>query len=116
MMSFFKRLVLLTSMTMFTGAATAYFGNATFYDTGLGACGVQSKDSDFIVALSSELYDNGAHCWKHLTVTYEGKSIDVTVVDRCAGCNKYSIDLSPSAFSALAPKSVGRMVVDWSYA
>ncbi|EGN94578.1 hypothetical protein SERLA73DRAFT_188551 [Serpula lacrymans var. lacrymans S7.3] len=94
----------------------AYSGDATYYYTGLGACGAESKDTDYIVALSTELYDNGAHCWQHLTVTYEGKSIDVTVVDECEGCSTYDIDLSPSAFSALAPESAGRIPVQWTYA
>ncbi|KAF8994921.1 RlpA-like double-psi beta-barrel-protein domain-containing protein-containing protein, partial [Cyathus striatus] len=88
---------------------------ATNYYTGLGNCGAWSQDSDFIVALSTAEYNNGAHCWQHIQVHYQGKTIDATVVDSCPGCSQYSIDLSPAAFSALAPLDAGRIQVDWNY-
>ncbi|KAF9444514.1 hypothetical protein P691DRAFT_763334 [Macrolepiota fuliginosa MF-IS2] len=101
---------------MLAGAASAFNGDATYYYTGLGNCGAYSKDTDFIVALSTKEYNNGAHCWQHIKVSYGGKTIDATVVDSCPGCSQYSIDLSPSAFQALAPLSAGRIPVTWSYA
>ncbi|KAF5334912.1 hypothetical protein D9611_010001 [Ephemerocybe angulata] len=46
----------------------------------------------------------------------EGRSIHAVVVDSCPSCNPYNIDLSPSAFMALAPLSVGRLHnVTWNY-
>ncbi len=30
----------------------------TYYATGLGSCGITNSDSDFIAAVSHELYDN----------------------------------------------------------
>ncbi|EGN94576.1 hypothetical protein SERLA73DRAFT_62180 [Serpula lacrymans var. lacrymans S7.3] len=107
--------MLVLSIAMLTNMIAAYSGDATYYETGLGACGTVSKDTDHIVALSTSEYDKGAHCWKHLTVTYQGKSVDVTVVDECPGCGEYGIDLSPSAFSALAPESAGRIPVEWKF-
>ncbi|KAF9448521.1 hypothetical protein P691DRAFT_792466 [Macrolepiota fuliginosa MF-IS2] len=104
------------AICMLAGAVNAYSGDATYYYTGLGNCGAQSKDTDFIVALSTQEYNNGAHCWKHIKVHYGGKTIDATVVDSCPGCSRYSIDLSPSAFKALAPLSAGRIPVTWSFA
>ncbi|TFK36110.1 RlpA-like double-psi beta-barrel-protein domain-containing protein-containing protein, partial [Crucibulum laeve] len=88
---------------------------ATWYWTGVGNCGAHSVDTDYIVALSTAEYNNGSHCWKHITVCYEGKTIDATVVDSCPSCSQYSIDLSPSAFEALAPRSKGRIQVSWNY-
>lgn len=100
----------------------------------LGNCGAQSQDSDFIVALSTAEYNNGAHCWQHIKVSCRsqpscnknslihlgyldgGKTIDATVVDSCPGCSQYSIDLSPGAFQALASLDAGRIPVTWWYA
>jgi hypothetical protein len=96
--------------------AYAYNGDAIYYYTGLGNCGWQSKDTDYIVALSIPEYNNGAHCGQHVTVFYQGKSVDATVVDSCPGCSQYSIELSPAAFQALAPLSAERIQVQWNYA
>lgn len=42
--------------------------------------------------------------------------MDVTIVDRCAGCeNEYSVDMSPVAFEVLGTQSEGRIPVSWSY-
>ncbi|CAG8596752.1 12488_t:CDS:2, partial [Racocetra fulgida] len=51
-------------------------GDITFYDVGLGAC-----------------------------VSCGSKSVTVTVVDRCAGCKKNDVDLSPAAFNRLLSPS-----------
>jgi expansin (peptidoglycan-binding protein) len=47
----------------------------------------------------------------------QGKSVTVTVVDRCAGCaGTADLDLSPTAFSQLANESVGRLHnAEWNY-
>ncbi|KAJ7875706.1 hypothetical protein B0H14DRAFT_2343046, partial [Mycena olivaceomarginata] len=49
------------------------------------------------------------------TVTHGGKSIQVRIVDRCAGCKKDDIDLRPGAFTALADMSIGRTDVAWKF-
>ena len=38
-----------------------------------------------------------------------GKSVQVTITDRCEGCDMFSLDFSPSAFTQLADESVGRL-------
>ncbi|KAF8991322.1 hypothetical protein BDQ17DRAFT_1546914 [Cyathus striatus] len=53
---------------MLIGVANAFDGDATYYSAGLGNCGNQSKDSDSIVALSTQEYNGGAHCGKHINV------------------------------------------------
>ncbi|XP_006454400.1 hypothetical protein AGABI2DRAFT_140389 [Agaricus bisporus var. bisporus H97] len=56
-------------------------GDATFYATGLGACGIVNKDTDFIAAASKDLFDafpgyNGANpnknpmCNRRVSATY----------------------------------------------
>jgi hypothetical protein len=87
-------------------------GDATFYSTGLNACGTVDKDSDFIAAIPHATFDSfpGAGpnpnknplCQKRILVTYKGRSITVRATDRCGGCsNGNSLDFSPSAFKAL---------------
>ena len=50
-------------------------------------------------------------CGRKLKVTYQKKSVIVTVVDTCpaASCKVGSLDLSPAAFEKLSPLSVGRL-------
>ncbi|KIP02689.1 hypothetical protein PHLGIDRAFT_48718, partial [Phlebiopsis gigantea 11061_1 CR5-6] len=92
----------------------------TWYEQGLGACGVQENDSELVVAIGHALFDgypgysgtnpnNNPVCGRTLTATYQGKSVTVTVLDRCVGCDTYDLDFSPTAFSVLAPTSVGRL-------
>ncbi|KAJ7847243.1 hypothetical protein B0H14DRAFT_2770348 [Mycena olivaceomarginata] len=48
-------------------------------------------------------------------ITHGGKSIQVRIVDRCAGCKRDDIDLRPGAFTALADMSIGRTDVAWKF-
>ncbi|EDQ99406.1 riboflavine-aldehyde-forming enzyme, partial [Laccaria bicolor S238N-H82] len=57
----------------------------------------------------------GNHCFNSIGVHYKGKYVQATVVDKCMGCGPNDIDLSPSAFSVLAPESKGRIPVTWNY-
>jgi expansin (peptidoglycan-binding protein) len=47
-------------------------------------------------------------CGRQAQITSGGKSIVVTVTDRCEGCAYGDFDLSPSAFNALQDFGVGR--------
>jgi hypothetical protein len=103
-------------------------GQATYYGTGLGSCGITSTDSDYIVAVSHLLYDvfpgyNGANpndnpvCGQKIKANYQGNSVTATVVDRCTGCKMTDLDFSPSAFSQLADQSLGRLSgMTWEWA
>ncbi|KAI0090521.1 RlpA-like double-psi beta-barrel-protein domain-containing protein-containing protein [Irpex rosettiformis] len=95
-------------------------GDMTFYDVGLGACGWTDSDSELVAAVSHIMFDQfpgykGGNpnknpvCGKHAKITYKGKSVTVKIVDRCPGCATGDLDLSPSAFSKLANKDVGRL-------
>lgn len=99
-------------------------GEGTYYDPEMGSCGEVSSADDLIVALSHSLYDdytpNGnpnknTLCGKKIRATYEGKSVDVKVVDRCVGCAKDDLDLSPAAFSKIADKDLGRIHLTWKW-
>ncbi|KAJ7089020.1 RlpA-like double-psi beta-barrel-protein domain-containing protein-containing protein, partial [Mycena crocata] len=93
---------------------------ATFYrpEGGFGSCGWQIQNSDFIVALGEGHYDNGAHCGQTINVEYNGRSISLTVADRCPGCQgDNGIDLSEGAMAALDGNYLndGVINVNWSF-
>ncbi|KAI9738989.1 MAG: hypothetical protein M1818_005303 [Claussenomyces sp. TS43310] len=101
-------------------------GDLTYYEVGLGACGVTNVDTDMIAAISEDLYDannvgtnpnNNPLCGKFINISYGGKTLQVQVEDRCTGCAYYDLDLSPSAFQQFADESVGRLTgATWNWA
>jgi len=110
---------------------TATFtGDLTYYDTGLGACGITSSNSDPICAVSHIVFDavstgsdpnSNPLCGKKVRVVHfdqrvgANKSIDLTVVDRCVGCKAQDLDLSYSAFDYLADRDLGRVTGEWAW-
>lgn len=94
-------------------------GDATYYGTGLGACGIVSNDGSMIAAASHILFDSfpGATanpnlnpiCGRKVRATYEGKSVEVQIVDRCTGCAVHDLDFSPTAFAMLGEMEKGRL-------
>lgn len=110
-----------------SSSGDTYTGQATYYGTGLGSCGITSKDTDYIAAVSQLLYDgfdgytggnpnNNPVCGKKIKANYQGKTVTVTVVDRCVGCAKYDLDFSPSAFTQIADQALGRLSgMTWSF-
>lgn len=106
------------------GSTGSFAGEGTYYDTGLGACGITSVDTDYIVAISHVRFDavgtanpnNNPLCGKKINAHYQGKTVQVTVVDRCPGCDENSLDFSPSAFADLAHFDLGRIPITWDWA
>lgn len=107
-----------------TSSGTLFSGEGTWYDTGLGACGITNVDTDYIVAISHEYFDEytpgtnpneNTLCGKKIIAYYNGKSVEVTATDRCEGCSYYDLDFSPSAFSELADQLVGRIDITWEW-
>ena len=45
----------------------------------------------------------------------QGNYVQAEVVDKCEGCGPSDIDLSPAAFTVLAPEDKGRIQVTWNY-
>ncbi|KAG8711593.1 hypothetical protein FRC09_020521 [Ceratobasidium sp. 395] len=102
--------------------AGTHTGQLTYYQIGLGACGWNNRNDEWVAAISHELYDNypgysGGNpnnnpvCTTPHTadITYGGKTIRVGIVDRCEGCALWDVDLSPSAFQQFAPLATGRL-------
>lgn len=108
--------------TTAVGAAAA--GRFTWYNTGLGACGWANTDGELVVALSHLTFDphtpggnpnHNALCGRRLRASYAGRSVDVTVVDRCPSCAADDLDLSPAAFQRLAGLDVGVVYGTWEW-
>jgi expansin (peptidoglycan-binding protein) len=57
--------------------------------------------------------NNNPICGKKAQITCNGKTITVTITDRCQACKYGDLDLSPAAFDALADPSVGRTDMTW---
>ncbi|EIM89216.1 uncharacterized protein STEHIDRAFT_145905 [Stereum hirsutum FP-91666 SS1] len=103
----------------------SYSGDGTYYNTGLGACGVTNVDTDYIIAVSVDLYNSypGATanpnlnpiCGRLITATYNGRSVTAAVKDKCYACAEYDLDFSPAAFTQLAAESVGRIPITWQF-
>ncbi|KAL5519671.1 hypothetical protein ACEPAH_1354 [Sanghuangporus vaninii] len=100
-----------------SGASGATFTDAriTFYNAGLGACGETNNDSEDILALTTEQWDNGAHCNQVITITANGKTKDAVVKDRCMGCPYKGLDLTPTLFSFFADQGLGHIQGEWSF-
>lgn len=106
-----------------------YTGDLTYYEPGLGACGITSSSSENIVAVSHILFDSvqsgsdpnsNPLCGRRMRAqrVKEGageRSVDLRVVDRCTGCKSTDIDVSLSVFNRLADEDLGRVEVTWSW-
>ncbi|MFF4582707.1 RlpA-like double-psi beta-barrel domain-containing protein [Streptomyces sp. NPDC001389] len=99
----------------------SYEGTADFFSSnGLaGACGRAFNDHDFVAALDSSMFGAGSpapHCGRKVIVTYKGKSIVATVLDASPTAQRRGLDLTPAAFTALAPLDQGTINVTWRFA
>ncbi|KAJ9602384.1 hypothetical protein H2200_013239 [Cladophialophora chaetospira] len=107
-----------------SGNGGPYTGDLTYYAPGLGACGVTSHDSDKIVAISHLVFDavsEGSNpnanplCGKKIRARKNNKSVDLTVVDRCTGCQPKDLDVTIDTFADLAEVDLGRVLVEWNW-
>jgi hypothetical protein len=96
-------------------------GDITYYQTGLGACRVNSNSNiEIVVALPVGLIgsqsNNNPYCSKIVKIINSNSSITTTVVDKYIGCKDYTINLSTRAFFGLGVDlAVGRKVISWYF-
>lgn len=93
-------------------------GRATFYATGLGACGDWNNDSDYIVALNSAQYGSGypgPQCGKQIEISANGKTAIATIKDECPTCNYGDLDMSPSLFNVFSTPDAGVFQMTWDW-
>jgi expansin len=91
-------------------------GIATHYvlQPGQGNCSFPFPPGDGLyVALSPSEYDNAAPCGSYLEVSGPDGSVRVEVADQCPPCAAGHIDLSATAFAAIAPLSAGLVHVSY---
>lgn len=107
-----------------SGNGGPYTGDLTYYEPALGACGQVSDDNDRIVAVSHLVFDavsTGSNpnenplCGKRIRARRDNKSVDLTVVDRCVGCQPKDIDVTVNTFAMLAEVDLGRVLVEWNW-
>ncbi|GAK67111.1 riboflavin aldehyde-forming enzyme [Moesziomyces antarcticus] len=103
-----------------------FTGHATFYDTGMGACGIVNADNDPIVAVSRDVFEqynpasgNPNHnslCGRRIEITWNGKTTHAFAMDECPGCEPTSLDLSPALFAKLDDKDKGVLPnIQWRF-
>lgn len=104
------------------GETAACQGDITYYDGGLGACGVNVDPAGNGIALPYEFMgtesNDNPYCGKTLTIynPATGQSAQATVMDKCMGCTGRSIDLTPALFNTLTNSDLGLgrvSGVDW---
>ncbi|KAL5519672.1 hypothetical protein ACEPAH_1355 [Sanghuangporus vaninii] len=105
-----------------SSSGNGQFANArlTYYSpsVGLGACGKQNDDQSFTVALNEAQYGSGypgPHCFQEITIYYNGKSADATIMDMCPGCPYGGLDLSPGLFQHFDSLDKGVLTASWSF-
>ncbi|KEQ59857.1 uncharacterized protein M437DRAFT_55802 [Aureobasidium melanogenum CBS 110374] len=106
-------------------SGTEYSGDLTWYDVGLGACGLTSVDGDHIVAISHVIFDaystgnpnTNPLCGKYVTITgKDGQAYQAKVVDRCVGCAEADLDLSHEFFNSVTSNGDGRVAgMSWTW-
>ncbi|CAE6432052.1 unnamed protein product [Rhizoctonia solani] len=96
-------------------ARQAFSGDATWFHTGLGACGGFNYDYEYVVALNQPQWSGGANCWRGITIQAYGKQVNAAVVDLCPSCAWGSLDLTPGLFQAFTSLDVGRFGITWWY-
>ncbi|KAI9318059.1 RlpA-like double-psi beta-barrel-protein domain-containing protein-containing protein [Dichotomocladium elegans] len=97
-------------------------GDGTYYDPGIGvlACGTSFTAQDMVVALN--YVDYGAYdnpndspvCGACIVVTGPLGSAKATIQDKCPGCGRGSLDLSPAVFGEVGDFNAGRIPVSWT--
>ena len=95
-------------------------GHASFYGAGKGqgACSLPRTPpwDTLYAAINRHDWNRSGACASCIVVRGDTDSVLVRVTDRCGGCRKGGIDLSPGAFRRLAPLGRGRTAVSWRFA
>lgn len=93
-------------------------GDVTWYETGMGACGLVSGSDDPIVAVSTEVFDpktpagnpnKNPLCGQKISISYNDQTFSATIIDRCVGCEEGDLDLSQGFFNSVTNNGDGRV-------
>ncbi|PVH93870.1 hypothetical protein DM02DRAFT_540596 [Periconia macrospinosa] len=84
----------------------------------LGSCGQPIQDTDMTVALAVDLYGASTYdvatgnptnkwCGQKINITYNGKTVPATIMDRCPGCTNAGLDVSKAIWKTLTGSDDG---------
>ncbi|KAJ3297040.1 hypothetical protein HDU79_004883 [Rhizoclosmatium sp. JEL0117] len=111
----------LTKLFLFAAAASEalaqqFSGSMTYYNPagGLGKCGNALQDSDYVVSMNPSQYADNL-CGAAICVSFNGKTVQGTLQDRCAGCAYGDIDVTPPMFTTVSSLDAGRINMQWSF-
>ncbi|XP_076958348.1 EG45-like domain containing protein [Bidens hawaiensis] len=122
-----KALILIAMVACLTSVAYAISGQATLYSPPYAPSKCfGSKDQGVMVAKAhGALFEYGRACgWKYrvhcisgtnkaIRDACTGKTVDVTIVDRCEACSANVLELSQEAFATIARPALGRVNVEY---
>ncbi|KAF9127670.1 hypothetical protein BGX30_014701 [Mortierella sp. GBA39] len=95
---------------------SSFSGRGTWFTGTVGSCGTPFDTNDLIVAMNAPQMGGTSMCGKSVLITSGGKTVTARVTDTCPSCNSGSLDLSPAAFTQLAPLSTGVIPITWVFA
>jgi len=92
----------------------------------VGACGIINDESDYVVAIGHHIWDTAQtslspgknpYCGKKIAATLSatGKTVTVTIVDKCAGCNDESLDFSGGAWDDIINRAAPFEGLRWHF-
>ncbi|KAL7270863.1 hypothetical protein RUND412_006415 [Rhizina undulata] len=68
------------------------------------------------MAIYPQHFDGQGKCFYPAAFSRGAKRVYVTMVDRCAGCVRYTnVDLSPATFQALGNLDKGKIPIVWGF-
>jgi hypothetical protein len=98
-------------------AGKSFTGEMTYFTPGMGACGHESSESEEMVAISKDLFDqytpNGNPnknplCGQTVDITSaDGTTRKATIWDRCVGCAEGDLDMPQSFFNQVTKNKEG---------
>jgi expansin (peptidoglycan-binding protein) len=97
------------SLPMHTGVATYY----DFADGGGNCCFPPTPNDLMVGAMNHADYDNSYACGSCVAIDGPDSAIEIRIVDQCPECGPGHIDLSPLAFSLIAPIEQGKVPITW---
>ncbi|KAK1983607.1 SCP-like extracellular protein [Colletotrichum cereale] len=97
-----------------------FWGDITFFNPGLSACGRVDGDGSMVVAISHLKMGSQSNgnplCGRQVHIKGPKGTATVTVTDKCMGCAAHDIDVSPAVFERVAGGlGLGRVGnIEWS--
>jgi len=96
-----------------SNTGNARVGEGTYYEPGLGACGVTNTTADMIAAVA--IGRGKGECGKKVRITRGRKFVDLVIQDLCGACKPNDIDMTVEAFKKLGSPDEGRVPIKWTY-